>query len=371
LTLAETGNIPGAEGLLVDLYMGLGREQSARLQLPAAEASFRQAYEHARRREGQASIQTLNAAVELGQHLCTYSQCLAAVELLRPAAAAAHQRIARGDHTWVPILAVAWHGAAQVRSGFLEAGMDELSSVLNDPAVLTALPPPVHAYLLVLAAESSILLGDVSTAAAQLDHAEAVNASQGAADPNVEINVLNARLAVAMAMRDVSAITRLVTTLELERPKAGEKAERGARRQAWLAEALYARSDGAAALAAASAALDNVSASSNRTELREPECRALLVAGRVHLSGGRPAQAEPLLRRAVAVAAQTYDATTSPHVADSRVALAAALLDLGQRDEALRLADVAQAAHDRHPRLAPRFQEAVAMVRKRLSERRA
>ena len=169
LSLAEPGNIPGSESLVVELYMQLGRTQAADLELPAAAASFRRAYEYARRREGPDSIQTLNAAVELGQHLCTFSQCLEAVEVLRPAAAAAHRRIAKGDRTWVPVLAVAWHGAAQARSGLLEAGMDELSSVLDDQAVLTALPPPVHAYLLVLAAESSITLGDIAAATAHLD----------------------------------------------------------------------------------------------------------------------------------------------------------------------------------------------------------
>ena len=186
-----------------------------------------------------------------------------------------------------------------------------------------------------------------------------------------DINVLNARLSIAMARHDKPSIARLVETLGIGQPKAGERPERAARRQSWLAEATYARGDTAAALTAATGALAGVAASDSRAELRDPECRALLVAGRAYIAGRQPAQAEAVLRRAVAVAEQTYDAATSPQLADARVALASALLDLGQRDEALRLVDLAQGAHDRHAHLDAGLRDALATVRKRLDPRRA
>ena len=174
-----------------------------------------------------------------------------------------------------------------------------------------------------------------------------------------------------MAKRENPSIARLVETLGIGQPKAGERPERAARRQSWLAEAAYARGDTAAALAAATGALDGVAASNSRAELRDPECRALLIAGRAYMAGRQPAQAEAVLRRAVAVAEQTYDVGTSPQLAEARVALASALLDLGQRDEASRLADLAQRAHERHAHLDAGLREALAAVRKRLDQRPA
>ena len=246
LSLAEPGNIPGSESLVVELYMQLGRTQAVRPGTAGGggELSARVRYARRPRRS------RLDPDAQCGGRARPAPLHVQPMPRGRRGAASGGgggaRRIAKGDRTWVPVLAVAWHGAAQARSGLLEAGMDELSSVLGDQAVLTALPPPVHAYLLVLAAESSITLGDIAAATAHLDRAEAINASQGVRDP--DINVLNARLSIAMAKHEDPSIARLVETLGIGQPKAGERPERAARRQSWLAEATYARGDTAAAL---------------------------------------------------------------------------------------------------------------------------
>ena len=236
----------GGDGIKVELYFELGRLYTLRHELRAAMTASGTPMK-ARSPRGPESIQTINAALELGQHLCSYSQCLEAHEVLRPAAEAGRKRMANGDFSWVPMLVIAWRGAAEVRSGALEVGTDELASILRESAALSALPPPVHAYIHVLMAEALILSGETVTVDAELDKAETIAASNGVKDARIHVNATDARLTWPLRYemcRLSSATCRNSNSIAPMRMKAGN-GRRGAGRSSlkpsWPRETMRSR----------------------------------------------------------------------------------------------------------------------------------
>ena len=116
--------------------------------------------------------------------------------------------------------------------------------------------------------------------------------------------------------------------------------------------------------------LDRIERSALRSYLVVHEQRSLVATGRALRLSGRAADAEPLLRQALAVAGRLFDRECSPEVARAGIELANAVLDLGRPDEAQALADQARAIHATHPVLGEHYRQPLRELDSRLGRRR-
>ena len=75
----------------------------------------------------------------------------------------------------------------------------------------------------------------------------------------------------------------------------------------------------------------------------------------------------PLLQRAVQLGAEVYDPGRSPALADSQIALAKCLAELGHRDQARVLLVQAKAIHSTHKDLGEQFRKPLRELEARLA----
>ena len=94
-----------------------------------------------------------------------------------------------------------------------------------------------------------------------------------------------------------------------------------------------------------------------RPYFKRYEAPAALDEGKGLLLAGRAPEALPLLQRAVQLGSQIYDVDQSPQLADSQIALATCLFNLGRRDEARALLIRAKAIHATHKDLGEQFKK--------------
>jgi tetratricopeptide (TPR) repeat protein len=138
--------------------------------------------------------------------------------------------------------------------------------------------------------------------------------------------------------------------------------------KALIAEALLQQGRITEAIASAQDANDQIVASSSRRYYPLLEAEAALRLGQAQRLGGDPLAARPNLERALRLRETSHDAH-SPWIAEAQAALAACLLDLGERRAALALATNAQAIVAAHDTLAPHLRAPVSDVAARLSAR--
>jgi hypothetical protein len=310
-------------------------------------------------------------AIDLGQHLYDNGRFAQALAVFAPAALAAQARMAAGDRTWVPVLALAYRGAARVKSGDIEAGHLDLARALESQAALQAMPQ-LHMYLLRLMAETELTRGDDAAAEALLAKAEAVLGDKNQAAAHDGQSAASARLLLAQYRGDAATIDGIIRRFKLDQDKPGAGADQQARAWWRVAVARAAARQQDLALAAAQRTLQAVAASRTPQYQAERERRALLVAADVHLARGQAQQALPLLQRASQLAdGGSFDTALSPEVALTRVKLAAALLALKRRDEAAALAAQAHAIVARHGPLAPAYVQPLRELQAQLAGRGA
>jgi len=104
-----------------------------------------------------------------------------------------------------------------------------------------------------------------------------------------------------------------------------------------------------------------------RPFLKSYEADADYLAGGAHAMKGRPDVALPFLRRAHELYAEIFDERLSLKLADSKVALANALLSLGQLTEARRLASETAAIHAAHRQLGDQYTQPLRALEARLA----
>jgi serine/threonine-protein kinase len=98
--------------------------------------------------------------------------------------------------------------------------------------------------------------------------------------------------------------------------------------------------------------------------------RAALEEGKGLLLMRHASEALPPLQRAVQLGAEVYDRDLSPALADSQIALAKCLLDLGHRDQARALLAQAKAIHSTYKDLGEQFRKPLRALEARLADGR-
>jgi tetratricopeptide (TPR) repeat protein len=100
-----------------------------------------------------------------------------------------------------------------------------------------------------------------------------------------------------------------------------------------------------------------VESSPSRKYFKNYEAQASLGEGKGLLLTHHAPEALPLLQRAVQLGEEVYDRSCSPALADSQIALAKCLLDLGRRDQARTLLSRAKEIHSTHKDLGDQFRK--------------
>lgn len=133
-----------------------------------------------------------------------------------------------------------------------------------------------------------------------------------------------------------------------------------------LAECELAAGDSHGAEVRAQALLEKIQASANRRYYIAAEGAAALSEGIALERQQRALDALPLLQSAVKLLSSIFDRDFSPMIARAQIALAECEADLGNFNEAARLASAAAAIHSRHARLGPHFSEPLRALQLRL-----
>ena len=144
---------------------------------------------------------------------------------------------------------------------------------------------------------------------------------------------------------------------------------------AWLnvavakADVELARNRSDLAIQQARAVRSRVAASGLGLYFKRWDAQATLAEGKGMLLTGRSDEALPLLQRALQLGSDVYDPDRSPNLADSQIALASCLLNLGRKDRARELPAQARAIHATHKDLGEQFRKPLRELEARITNR--
>jgi len=327
--------------------INLAAVQGDRLKLDEAERGLRQIVEESRRINGASHLNTVTAEARLGALLHATFRRSEGRALLDDAMGKTGEGTAN-DLPHVITLVRRSYGVSMLAEGRIEEAENALAL---DVAVSRANYPGSMRLGDALRAHSAALtaLGRYEQAQRELDEGYALRRTAlGASAPPIAMNAFRLEQArLALARGDPS---RAAQSLDAIAPPPGaalplpvdETAARILR-----AQALLHQDRAADAEAAAVQALGDIVRSPLRNKFQALEADAALRLGQAQQKLGDPRRARVNLERALELRA-AGDAGQSPWLAEAQVALAACLIDLGQREAAQALigrAGAIQAAH--------------------------
>jgi serine/threonine-protein kinase len=329
--------------------INLAAVRGDRLKLDEAERELRQIVEESRRINGASHLNTVTAEARLGALLHATFRRSEGRALLEGALAKTGEGTAN-DLPHVTTLVRRSYGVSMLAEGRIE---DAENALALDVAVSRANYPGSLRLGDALRAHSAALtaLGRYEQAQRELDEGYALRRTAlGASAPPAAMNAFRleqARLALARgdparAAQGLDAIAPPGAPLPLP---VDETAARILR-----AQALLHQDRAADAAAAALQALGDIVRSPLRNKFQALEADAALRLGQAQQKLGDPRRARANLERALELRT-AGDAAQSPWLAEAQLALAACLVDLGQREAARALIGRAGAIQAAHPEL--------------------
>jgi tetratricopeptide (TPR) repeat protein len=292
----------------------------------------------------------------VGEGLAILQNELPDVESLRGARAAS----IRPARTWLR------YGRALVMYGRLEEGMAILQNALDrQPDFIPT--AEFTAELLDAKASGSMDMGRYAEAERLI--ADAADAHKQIGEfftiyENPNVTLRTRRLMDMGRIDEASTAFRAYVT---GAPDAGELSRPRIEPIIVRAELSLAQGAAAAAKDLAGQVLNLVARSNGRKYLTGWEMQASLVSGKADLLAGRPNEALPLLARALELGREHYDPGRSPRYADTQIAMAECMLDLGRSVEGRELFAKAAANHATHTELAERYREPLRRLRARIA----
>ena len=342
------------------LFAYLGETQQTLLEFAPAETSYRRALDVSRRLNGENHTDTLETELRLGQFLFATSRVKEGLRFLEHAKDSTLRTRGPEDAFYTPQMLLEY-GWALLRSGRLEEGLGYISQAIenrrkNRPGTRflgQMLEDQTRAFL---------DLGREAQARKTLDEAEAI-ARQVSAPPNYVR--LEDRVRVLVLAGDAEAASSAIRTYEGTMPKRSGLSLESLNLALLKSEITLVRGDAAEAVRLAADVSATLNAGPAASVMRTMEARAALSQGRGALTLQRPAEALPLLKRAVELRTEVLDAA-SPALADAQVALAMCAFDLGDRDQASALFARARAIQAAHRELGREFREPLRQLDQRL-----
>ena len=347
---------------LARFYAYLGQTQQDLTEFAAADESLRKALEAARKLNGEDHVDTLETELRLGAFLSATSRTMEGLEHVDRAKQIL-LRTHRDDDPFFAPQVYLEYGRSLVHVGRLEEGLTYVVKAVENRRKNR---PGTRYLAQMLYLQASILtdMGHYEESARLLDEADAIAKKVNYPTPHIAADE-RARLLIATGHAEKADSawdtfhppTAVSGVLELD----------ALRLHVSRAENALARGDNEAAVQLAAKVLQELSATNDRDYLKWLEARAALVQGQANLQLGHPADALPLLQRAVELRRSTVD-PDSPVLALSQIALADCYLDLREPNKATDLAADARRAFTSHRELGVQYLRPWQNLQKRLRQ---
>jgi len=350
------------------IYAVLAEGQRHLLDISGSEKSARLALEVARALKGEDSVDVLQTEWRLGNFLVQTSRVQEGLAMLKNSVDLAVRTRGPDEVFHTPMVRRAY-GVNLLRYGSVEEGLLPLTQAMEVHRRAKRSGNQDFAVTLEAIAPAETDLGYYRKAQALLDEAFTIRAGPGQGYSRQLDDALMAKarllLATGKAEEAMSALQQIP-----------EKADfSGKITYSWLnvslarAEVNLARNRPEAAIDQAALVRKRIAESGLAPYFKRWEAQAALLEGRGLLLSKRAADAEPLIERAVQLGSQVLDSQHSLQLADSQIALASCLLDLGRRDQARPLLLQAKAIHASYKDLGEQFKIPLRLTETRIHPR--
>jgi serine/threonine-protein kinase len=361
-TLSEAASMAdsvkgAAKGTLPAIYSMLGDSQRYLLDLSGAEKSLRRAVELARAWEGEEHRDVLQTQYRLGVFLAQTSRPEEGLALLKATEELAVHTKGPDELFHTPMVRRGY-GVSLIEYGRVEDGLVLLGKSIDVPRRLQRSQTRAFANRLEVAVVGEVELGHYQRASAMLEEASAIRTRLGDKPASGQLNdaaLARAGLLVATGKADEAAQALQEFSMG---PVVSSKIS-----YAWLdvtlarAEVDVARNRPDMAIEQAREVRRRTEGSGLGTYFKRREAQAALLEGKGLLLTQHAPEALPLLQRGVQLGSNVYDPDRSPILADSQIALARSLLDLGGGDEARGFLARAKAIHATHKDIGDQFRK--------------
>ncbi len=348
------------------IYTYLGQTQRELQKFDAAEKSQRLAFQVSQAVGGPDHELTLIAQMDLGWFLFDTSRPMEGLAIM----ASAKDKILKtrgADPQTVP-WALNRYGRALLQVGRLEEGNEVLSEAVGNLRKYR----PGSGYLattLDLQATGLTELGHYQEARALLDEASQIHSNIH--DEPVYVNEnLAARSHLLLATGRTAEADKVLDGFFMKDPAPGALSLTWARGSLARADADLGGRKPEQAVELGSSVRSAVERSPSRVYFKNYEAQTALAEGNGLLRLHHPADALPVLKRAVDLSSELYDRGRSPALADAQIALADCLVDMGERTQAHALLAQAKAIHATHKQLGEHVRRRTNDLERRLSQER-
>jgi len=323
-------------------YAYLGQTQQDLTEFAAAEESLRRALLAARKINGEDHIDTLETELRLGIFLAATSRTAEGLEHIERAKDIL-LRMHRDDDPFFAPQVYLEYGRSLAGMGRWEEGLSYVAKAAENRRKNR---PGTRYLAQMLYAQAYILIdmGRYSEAGRLLDEADAIAKKTNYVTPYIAADARTRLLIATGRSREADAA---LDAFHPTPPVAGAMELDTLKVHVSRAENALARGDAENARRLAAQVMQELSASTARDCLMFLEARASLVQGRADLQLRHPADALPLLQRAVELRQSTVD-PVSPLLATAQVGLAECYLDLGDFEKAKALSNSAAKAFAAH-----------------------
>lgn len=357
-----------ARGPLPAIYAYLGDSQRHTMDMSGAEQSLRLAVETAHALKGDDHPDVLQTEYRLGVFLAQTSRPQEGLDWLKKAVDLAVRTQGPEDTFHTP-MALEGYGLYLVRYGRAEEGQALYDRCIGILRHANLSGTDNFANSLALSAGGEVDLGHLRKAEAMLAEVEAIYARTGppGAGHRNEAAMARARLLIATGRENEAAA--ILDSVPVEDPGAGKIS------YVWL-DQLVARAETALARKQANTTLDytkeirrRIGESGVAVYLKRWDTQASLLEGKALLLSGRGTDALAPLERALQLGNEVFDPARSLLLADSEIALASSLAELGRSDRARALLAQAKAIHATHRELGEQYKAPLRLLETRLRGR--
>jgi len=345
-----------ARAPLPAIYAYLGSAQRNSMDLSGAEKSIRLAVETARTLKGEDHVDVIQTKYRLGVFLSQTSRPVEGLKWLKEAVEDAVRTQGANESFHTPMV---WegYGVHLVRYGRIEDGLVPITQCLDVLRRVNQSGTYGFAGTLLWKARAETDLGHYQQADATLAEVSAIRARLDSPPPDYRSDMAIVSAGFQMATGKAEEAAKALAEYPLD------PGVQGILSYDWLdislarAEASLARNCPQEALEEARGVQKRIEASGLEIYFKRWEAEAMLEEGKALLLFRRPAEALPLLQRAVRLGLEVYDPDRSPRLAGAEIALAMDLVALDRRAEALPLWARAKAIHATHRDLGEQYRK--------------
>ena len=338
----------------------LGEAQRTLMRYEAAGESFELAVRSARALNGDEHVDTAETEARLGQFLSLTSQHAEALRHLKRSLDVCLKLKGPDDPFYTPHV-LQRYGEALVNSGQFEDGLAAIALVAENQRKNR---PGTRYVGQILTSQASVLadLGEYEKARVCLDEAAAIAKKVGF---KLASDYAASRLKLAFDLKKPDEASTIIESFYGPLADGTSLSLDLLRNLTARTQLALTRNDAEDALRLATGLSRLITESPNRKYLKLWEERAALAEGNAYLLQHRASNALPSLRHAIQLDQEMYN-SESADLIPSRVALAAAYLQTGNRAQAAKLLALAESVHKIHPHLGERFEAPLRELRRNL-----